>query len=278
MEEREAKLPEEDLRKGDVRCALGAQLSEMGGLLNLALLVVPPSGPITCSAKGIDPTVVRVVLGLYVKACKTYRATIMMAEAGLAEDAYILARTLFETMLAVAWVLQKDPSRRAQTYRAHLALRDRKYLRALQNTRGLGYTFPAQLSELEAAIDEIVSPLALEPGAVKELANTYSGASIEKTAEEVGIDQAYQLFYRYACRFAHATDLSRHINFADDGTLILAYPPTPSLELWRAMNMAYVFLRALIWRVDERLSLGHQAHITSTPGALRAWPELDGTA
>jgi hypothetical protein len=239
--------------------------------------VVPPSGPITCSADDIDPTVVRVVLGLYVKACKTYRATIMMAEAGLAEDAYVLARTLFETMLAVAWVLQKDPSRRAQKYRAHLALRSRKYLRALQNTKGLGYTFSAPLSELETTIDEVVSPLALDPAAVKELAKTYSGTSIEKTAEEVGIDHAYQLFYRYACRFAHATDLSCHINFADDGTLILAYPPAPSLELWRAMNMSYVFLRALIWRVDERLGLGHQAHIASTPGALRAWPERDGT-
>ena len=257
-------LPNEEAGRKQVQAAFGAQLRKMGQLLRLAFVVVGEGRLRIGKPRGADATVPRVVTGLFAKACKTYRGIVLLCEAGLAEDAFILARGLFETTLAVFWVLQRASRRRAQMYVVHLAMRDRKLLQELQKTRGLKrYARVGQMRALDAQVASLCE--GLTPQQTLRLADKYSGLSILDTAKAVRLLQLYQLFYRHASSFSHGSDLSSHLSLTSEGQAVLHVEPRPSANLKRAMGMSYAFFLALLGKLNDRLGLGHDADIATTP-------------
>lgn len=58
------------------------------------------------SRPDLDRSTADVALALYVKACRQFRGIQLLCEGGLGSDAWALARNLFETTLAVCFVLQ----------------------------------------------------------------------------------------------------------------------------------------------------------------------------
>lgn len=258
------KLPQEDTGRRRVQADLGQQLAEMGRLLTLAFTVLPHGGITLTKRRGLNPVVVHVVAGLFAKACKTYRAITHTCALGLAEDAFVLSRGLFETALAVFWILKKASRRRAQMYLAHLSMRDRKIFLEWKRTRGIKrYATARMMRTVDARIAE--SARILGPQHMVGLADSYSGKSIKETARAVGLLKVYQIFYRHASGFGHGSDLFSHLTYTPGGIPLLHVVPGPSDNLRRVMAMSYSIFRTLIHSVDHRFGLGHDGRIAGIP-------------
>ena len=258
------KLPHEDAGRAQVQASLGAKLAEMGQLLNLAFTVVPQGGFTVNRTRGLDRTVVHVSVGLFIKACKTYRSVILLCQAGLTEDAFVVARGLFETALAVFWILKTASRRRAQMYLAHLSMRDRKIFLEWKRTKGIKrHATVRMMHVVDGQIAE--STRILGQQSMAGLAEGYSGKSLKDTAKAVGLLPTYQIFYRHASGFGHGSDLFSHITYTQAGVPVLHLVPGPSDNLKRVMAMSYVFFRTLIQRLNDRFGLGHDAAIAATP-------------
>jgi hypothetical protein len=64
--------------------------------------------------RGIDRRVILTGIGLYVRALKQHRSAVTLAERGLGEDALAVTRHLFETTMAVAFLLRHRITLKAQ--------------------------------------------------------------------------------------------------------------------------------------------------------------------
>jgi hypothetical protein len=261
------KLPYEDEGRAHVQADLARELSQMGSLLSLALVVLPQAGFTPASGKEMSQSTFDVVAGLYAKACKTFRAIMITAEAGLAEDTHILARALFETMLAICWILKESSLIRTQMYLAHLSMRDRKNFRYMRTKPDLKpYISDAALAEVEKQVAEWEEELTAEQ--MKGLDDRYSGKNIEQTAQEMGLGVTYDVYYRYACGFNHVSDLLSHVAYTEQGKLMLKLAPEPSDELRKAMAMSHAFLRQTIATINDSWGLGKDAEIDATVASL----------
>lgn len=260
--QRRMRLPQEDAGRARVVAALGTQLAEMGRLLELGFTVFPHGGIRVTKTRWLNRAVVHVGAGLFAKACKTYRGIIVTCESGLTEDAFVLARSLFETALAVFWILKTASRRRAQMYLAHLSMRDKKMFLEWKRTKGIKhYATARMLRTVDAQIAE--SARILKPKYMAGLADSYSGKSIKDTAKAVGLLKVYQIFYRHASGFGHGSDLFSHISYTPEGIPVLHVMPGPSDNLKRVMAMSYSIFRTLIQSLNDRFGLGHDAAIAA---------------
>ena len=101
------RLPHEDEIRAVIRERLEPELSLASKILDLAVGIYTSGRPILPD-NGLDDFVVIVALGLVAKGCKQYRAIGELVEIGLAEVADSNARMLFETMLAVNFILRGE--------------------------------------------------------------------------------------------------------------------------------------------------------------------------
>lgn len=188
----------------------------MDRTLRLALELLATSEAAVTRTRGTDPPSLWVVMGLLTKACKTYRAMQLLCEVGLIEDANSAARTLLELLIAVRWILKKDTRKRTQMFVAYRSVCDDRMFRAWKGTTGLKRHATKRLLK-EVADQLAASEAILGAKQLGKLVAGYSGMTIRKTAREVGLAVAYELYYRYASTFAHGSDLASHADAPDDG-------------------------------------------------------------
>jgi hypothetical protein len=256
----EAKMPREAVGRAAVGRVFRAELRDLDDLLRLAFAIVGRGSITIGNKRGLNPPVVRVVLALYVKACKTARAIRLVAAAGLPEDALILTRSLFETSLALFFILQRTPRVRAQMYLAYSSVQTKKALIAWKQTAGLKRKATKKLmAEVDQQIQD--STAILGQAVVDSLRRGYSGMTVEATAARLGWANTYHVFYRYASSFSHASDPAQHLGFAPDGTPILKLTPGADPVIDTALAMARGILWTILYRVDARLGLCHASLI-----------------
>src|SRR5438128_790798 len=87
--------------------------------------------------KGLDEVVTYTVAGLLTKACKTFRAVRVLCAAGLGTDAGAVARSLFETTIAIVFILKTRSKERARIFHAYDAEQRLKMLDHWKRTKGL---------------------------------------------------------------------------------------------------------------------------------------------
>lgn len=258
-------LPEEAVGRHAVIATHAKELLAMTETLRLSLALIASGGIHFKPARGLDESVVPVIVGLYTRACRLFRSIQIVAEAGLAENAETLNRTLFEMLVLIGWILQKHSTTRAEMYIAHLSLRNQKILREMKQTHGLKrwarQSLVAQVDSNVAAHSKLYSRL--PPAIVKQMASTYSGMSLKDTAKSIGALVAYQLYYRLASGPAHGSDLMSHIAFTgeESPTLVLNIGPGPSRELATIASAASVFLVCIAMAVDKKFNLRYQARL-----------------
>ena len=170
----------------------------------------------------------------------------------MAEDAVVLARALFESALAVFWILKTASRRRAQMYIAHVSMRDRKMFQEWKRTKGLKrYATARIMRTVEARIEESAKILKREN--MKGLAERYSGKSIKDTAKAVGLLITYQIFYRHASGFGHGSDLLSHMSYSPDAPVdwfmnLLLPDKTTAKLFFRKMSLCdNALARAFFW-------------------------------
>lgn len=107
-----AGLPNEEAASAVISRDYGHDIVAMSALLTLVVEML--SHDWNVPACGLNRTVVETVIGLFVKAAKTFRSIQVLTQRGLTDDANALMRVLMETNAAILYILQKrsrEPSR-----------------------------------------------------------------------------------------------------------------------------------------------------------------------
>src|SRR4051794_6808031 len=105
-------LPFEDRARQDVEADHHKELAESRELLRLALDMIGsdgqgnlriPSEPVP----GVTGRARSLALGLYAKACKQFRGILILGERGFGGEVTVLTRSLFETALALNFIMNE---------------------------------------------------------------------------------------------------------------------------------------------------------------------------
>ena len=173
----------------------------------------------------------RVGNALCIKACKTYRSVLILSQYGAADDATILGRTLFETTLAVLFVLRptvtlgikgcpdKDLTSdlRAKIYSALQPIA--KYRELLKHSSDLRFAqvmAAIDFSKVKAAADRARAEIGpFWTNRLEKSPYTYSGFRLPELAEKLDPDLShwYARMYGEQSKPAHAVDAHRHVQW-----------------------------------------------------------------
>ena len=268
------RLPHEDKVRGVIRERLEPELKIASAILDLATGIYTSGTPMK-PGKGLDDFVVIVALGLVAKACKQYRAIGEMVELGVGEVADSNSRMLFETMLAVHFVLRprvilkRDGKKlaaikgkplttkfRTSLYLASDAFNGRKLANELLATPGL----KRQMSK-EARTEILRQATEWEteigPDWAKRLKEGYAGVKVINLAESLGFERLYHSIYRITSGGVHATDATGHIRLDDDPKAEWRFGAAPSTDgIANTLKFASLLLIKILEVADERLGLG----------------------
>lgn len=287
-----------------------AALDEMGRTLAGAVVLVDEAALRITKGRGIDRHVIAMTLALFTKACKTHRATQRLCASGLTSDADALVRVLFETTVALHFILKSHCRTRSRMYGTYSTVQTLKAAREWQRTKGMKRGGRRLVQAAEHALNERAVQLGphLAKGSsdpffgktIRDAARAWSGArgkavraasfaafvgklyaalkghwsgrSLEAAAKAVGLSQAYQSLYRYSSGPAHAADFASHVGVPDDGDDAIIVNLLPDgADVPRIANVGNLLLWLCAKRLNERLGLGQDSYIEECePPAVKA--------
>jgi hypothetical protein len=222
-----------------------------------------------------------VVVGLWTKTCKQYRAVLVLSELGLVEDAETIARSLFETTIQILFVAKRNvrltrgwktapmPPRgafsmefRAQIYLARTVLDDKKRLNVWQQTRGCKR--PAK--RMQAAVDEMVAWAESDIGTkwlqwLRDSAKSRTAFQVETMAHNVGLARWYATVYRTESTIVHAADATQHFD-AGSEPMTVDVSLGPNIEgATTGLKLANALVETAMSVINARYYLGRAVEI-----------------
>jgi hypothetical protein len=205
----------------------------------------------------VDEGVVLGITALLTKTCKTLRAIRAVTSVGCGQDAAILLRALFESTLAIAYVLQKDTPARMARLLAHGAQRRLTHVLEGRKTAGLESIFTAQ-SEMDARADLDRWRGSFSEEDIENVRKHWAPGGIEgaaKALKEFGWHQGYNTLYRYTSAYAHVSDIEHHLILVPDRTPTIKLLPGDD-EISRTATLASYFVVVALTLANEKLELG----------------------
>jgi len=162
--------------------------------------------------KGEEMGFVAVVLGLYAKAVKTFRAIHLLCAHGLCEDAQALLRTLSEILAHIKYLAKEDRDGRARQYVDFILIQQQKVINATEQNPGLrGIFSDTDKAVVRKWIDGARARMSEQEFNRRYEAAAWHGRRIEEVMREVNMQTAYDLTFRLGSRAVHATDLFDHM-------------------------------------------------------------------
>jgi hypothetical protein len=273
-------LPFEDRARQDVVDTFPKELAACRDLLQLALDVLgcDRSGNLQIPSTlvpGVGEDARSLALGLYAKASKQFRCIMLLGEAGFGSEVTVLTRSLFETALALEFVMKAevilkrggkvvnfDTSRplttdfRAMLYAARVAFEAEHRLKMLNAE-------PA----LRVHVEILVNPVAIAANATTArnavghlwwglLKQGYSGLKVKDLADSLGVAAYYGMIYGPQSEVAHAGDAFGHFDVSDDlSHCLLALAPAPD-EIGPRLHLASLVFLGCVASLHNRLQLG----------------------
>jgi len=158
------------------------------------------------------------------KAFKTYEAIGLLCRSGYGEDAFMLARTLFELMVTTAYILQDTTEDRLTRYASHdWVTRKQMYDYVVSNESllaGLNKEIesgnrPDTVTEVEAEYKKVMEKYKYQNG-------TWSDKNIKCMSESIGRLDAYNTVYRLQCTLGHtnARSINEYVSVTEEGTIL----------------------------------------------------------
>lgn len=158
------------------------------------------------------------------KAFKTDEAIGLLCRSGYGEDAFMLARTLFELMVTTAYILQDTTEDRLTRYASHdWVTRKQMYDYVVSNESllaGLNKEIksgnrPDTVVEVEAGYKKVMDKYKYQNG-------TWSDKSIKGMSESIERLDAYNTVYRLQCTLGHtnARSINEYVNVTEEGTIL----------------------------------------------------------
>jgi hypothetical protein len=245
-------LPHETEVAADISTRYSASLDAMTALLGVVVNMLSVDWEVP--TRGLNRTVVFTVVGLLVKACKTFRSIQVLIERGLTTDANALIRVLMETTVAILYILQKQSRQRALIYHAHSMSQSLKMLREWTATPGLKRK--ASKAAIEAAERELAEYQRRLPAGV-DVSRHWSGKrSLQQAMQALRGDVMYATLFRHTSSASHASDFAAHVEFDSAGGMIFKLAPVADDDVIGRSGVA----REVFWiaanRINERFKLG----------------------
>jgi Family of unknown function (DUF5677) len=273
-------LPFENDVRHEIETAFKKELAEARELLRLALDMLGSDGngnltvPST-RVPGVGDWARLLALGLHAKACKQFRTIIMVGEAGFGGEMTVLTRSLFETALAIEFIMKErvvlkrdgneidiDPSRplttdfRAQLYGARVALLTEKRLKDWDEYPELKEIKAILGNPADVAVQAAVAKSAVGEAWWKALKKGLAGLTVKALADSLGVLGYYVMIYGDQSEVAHAGDGFSHFDVADDGSHgRLDLSPSPD-NIGRGLRLACLIFLGCLTSVHNRLQFG----------------------
>jgi hypothetical protein len=250
-------LPDEDRALADLRQQLRDIFDRAERAHNAAVEMITRGRLKISQTEHFNRGAVTVTASLFTKACKTFRAIQFVAEGGLGQDAAVLARSLFETTVAMLFVMSGDRRKHAAMFAAH---EDQRLLVLLEDAAkkpGLQHVGTAEnVAKATAKVEAWHEILA--PDVVASVRWHWSGEKLEAAASKVGMAEGYTMMYRSTSSFAHVSDVTAHFFVKREADV-----PTLKLAPWddqvlRVLSSAIDLLRILASAFNDGWGLGEE--------------------
>jgi len=250
-----------------VRAEISTEVTSIDSTLALVETILTAGAIRFRNPRGLNSAVLDIVLALLAKGCKTTRAIRAVALEGAVEDVMVLLRSLYETALAVQWLLQRDTRRRAMLYVAHSEYRYLVQLREMANAAGQKRAVKAsEIAEREALVAEYERVLGKDAVA---RVRKHWGGGLEGVAKSLGLRvwrRLYNSLYRFTSHHAHAGDAQLHYHYRHDrGTQprqVLGLLPSAG-GLSHVLPTAEWLLLMSAKRVNDRLGMDREDEFNS---------------
>ncbi len=176
--------------------------------------------------KGEELGFMAIVLGLFAKSVKTFRAIQLLCVHGLAEDAQILLRTLSETLANIRYLARGDRENRARQYADFTVIQDQKLINSTEQNPNLQGMFPNDTKALvRQRLQDAKARMPEHEFEKRYQASAWHGRKIEQVMRDVDMQSVYDLPFRLGSRAAHATDLFDHMYWSPETGFILKLIP-----------------------------------------------------
>ena len=236
-------LPGEKDYAKKVRQELAVVLSVGRALLELAVDIVDQRLPTVSLQVQTDKNLgYRAGHALCIKACKSFRSSLLLAEVGASNDLTIISRSIFETYVAASFVLQEhvalglpgvDDAALTSNDRARLYLAF-GLINKYEELKRLKSDSDTDAPQLLAGIDP--KPFADEANAAandigqdwaeryRKHPRTYSGLSLRQLSSKLGPEYLgwYTKVYGEQSKSTHATDFAKHAFYSKSEDRFLA--------------------------------------------------------
>lgn len=250
-------LPHEADVASDIATRYSASLDAMTALLVVVVNMLSVDWEVP--TRGLNRTVVFTVIGLLVKACKTFRSIQVLIERGLTADANALMRVLMETIVAILYILQKQSRQRALIYHAYSMSQSLKMLREWQRTPGLKRKAPK--AAIEAAERELAEYQRRLPAGVDVRGHWSGKPNLLHAMRALRGDVMYATLFRHTSSASHASDFAAHVEFDLTGHMIFKLAPVADDDVIRRSGVGREVLWIAANRINERFKLGFDAEL-----------------
>jgi Family of unknown function (DUF5677) len=273
-------LPFEDRARQDIADTFSKELAACRDLLQLALDVLgcDNSGNLqipSTSVLGVGEDARSLALGLYAKAIKQFRCMTLLGEAGFGSEVTVLTRTLFETALALEFVMKAevtlkrgskivnfDKSRplttdfRAMLYAARVAFEAERHLKNLNANPVLGAHVGILENPMTIAANATAAKNAVGHLWWEQLKRGYAGLNVRDLAGSLGVGDCYELIYGPQSEVVHAGDAFGHFDVSNDQLhCLLALSPAPD-EIGPRLQLASLIFLGCVASLHNRLRFG----------------------
>lgn len=209
--------------------------------------------------RDFSKTAAAVILGLYTKACKTFRAIQVLCRFGLGEDALNLLRVLIETLVNMRYIGVTHKGlreRRAQKFAFHGAIWKQKYLLAAERDKiPVTSLSQSEKDELARIVEYIKQEYGKEEFKKMSKSHQWDGVSMADMAKKVELQSLYHIAWRSSSESAHARDIREHIGYREKkGFFLKIMPGEGWLEpvLW----VSNIVFFGIVDKADELFQLG----------------------
>lgn len=192
-----------------------------------------------------------ILIYAFVKGYRTSNSVLLLCEKGNGQDAFMLVRTLFELMVTVGYIFNKDTEERTKMYNGYdWVLRDKMFRNISNNKQA-----QKLLKERNSGID--FDEMEQKAKTHKETyGNSWSGKSIEKMAKEIGVGQLYKTLYALGSQLTHSAPRSAndYMKVKDDEVELLTYPS--EIYVNESLVGCFFCFYHIIQQLNEILELG----------------------
>lgn len=250
---------------------------------------------------------VTVVMGLYTKACLSYRAILHLCEVGLDRSAAPVNRSLFETLLNLTFLLRRrvslrrfgfsagkirptktpvnlhgrklDTEFRTDLYCAFCTLRDQKMVGQWPITPGLKRTGKDAHKRLSALPQPHIAAVGADWEKALAKANTCTGLSVADYAASLGREfyMLYRSVYAFDSQSVHQSDSLAYLDIDDAATNISPRWHTSPEQVRTTLQMASLMFVGCMRELNMRLRFGRDVadRISGFATALNGWSKAE---